>query len=170
MGRGQKRGKRDLGFCPRSVPQSTAKGILSFTSENFAKAILRELGEEKSSDEVAQYIEDVSDTSAIPGYVMPEFQKRWQESLKTTSKDGEVTRYQLVELNLERLEDRSLEGYGWVNLEKVKEYVRIPNPPAVVFREDNGQVEIFDGTHRLKAALTRGDATICAWVPRTVCS
>ena len=147
-----------------STPQPKSK-VFSFSPDDFSKAILQDLGESKSGDEVAQYIEDTSDNSAIPWYVMPEIEKHWRDGLRATSENGESIHYQLVELDLQKLEG----CYGGVNQEWVDGYVQRPNPPAIVFRQSDEGIQIFDGGHRTKAALTRGDESIRAWVPHTVC-
>jgi hypothetical protein len=153
----------------RGTVGSEAKRILAFRPERFTTLISHEFEEERGSQAVAEYIKEVSDTSAVPWHVLPEFEAMTLADLRAGADDGEDVLYRLVELQLETLEERSEAGYGWVNTEKVCEYVRRCHPPPLVFAEADGRVFILDGSHRPKAALTRGDRSVRAWVPASVC-
>ena len=135
---------------------------LTFSPERFAALISRRFSSVKTAAQVAAYITEVSDNSAVPWHVLPELEQLMLSHLTVT---GENACYQLVELHLAALEESADASYCWVDKEKVEAYTQLHNPPPLIFASEAERVILVDGCHRLKAALTRGDASILAWVP-----
>jgi hypothetical protein len=119
------------------------------------------LGEVRTAEEIVLYMSEIFDTDVMPW----EAQIAWNKHCRERLAQDEGTLYQLVEVPIKSLQSYAGTLASKTNPGQVSKYVEHPNPPPLVFRAEDGP-RLFDGHHRLQAALIRGDQTVLAWVPQ----